>query len=48
MMGIEAEYNPDFALRAFGTSGRLPEECLPEKLEQFHGYHFLKKGQRNY
>ena len=47
-MGIIVEFNPDLALRAFGTSGRKKEECLPEKLEDFKTYDFLKIGQRNY
>jgi len=47
-MGIQVEFNPDLALRAFGTQGRLEEECLPEKLVVEEVYDFLKKGQRNY
>jgi len=47
-MGIQVEFNPDLALRAFGTPGREEEECLPEKLEVGRVYSFLKKGQRNY
>jgi len=47
-MGIEVEFNPDLALRAFGTRGRAAEECLPKKLEAGKRYCFLKKGQRNY
>lgn len=47
-MGIQIEFNPDLALRAFKTSGRLKEECLPKKLETGKTYSFLKKGQRNY
>ena len=47
-MGIQIEFNPDLALRAFGTPNRLKGECLPEKLEQGETYPFLKKGQRNY
>ncbi|MFH1607810.1 MAG: hypothetical protein ABIA78_01625 [archaeon] len=47
-MGIQVEFNPDLALREFGTKGRLEEECLPEKLKQDKIYPFLKKGQRNY
>lgn len=47
-MGIQVEFNPDLALRAFGTEGRSLEECLPEKLEKGKKYKFLKKGQRNF
>ncbi|HLC72703.1 MAG TPA: hypothetical protein VJH37_03915 [Candidatus Nanoarchaeia archaeon] len=47
-MGILVEFNPDLALREYGSSGRLPEECLPENIEVGSIYEFLKKGQRNY
>jgi hypothetical protein len=47
-MGIQVEFNPDLALRKFGTPNRLEEECLPEKLEDGTVHKFLKKGQRNY
>lgn len=47
-MGIQIEFNPDLALRKFGTEGREKEECLPEKLEEGEVYNFLKKGQRVY
>ncbi len=47
-MGIQVEFNPDLALRAHGTKGRLEEECIPNKLEVGKEYHFLKQGQRNY
>lgn len=47
-MGIQVEFNPDLALRRFGTKGRLKEECLPEILQIHCTYPFLKKGQRNY
>ena len=47
-MGIKVEFNPDLALRAFGTPGRLKEECLPEKLFTYNAFNFLKEGQRNY
>jgi hypothetical protein len=47
-MGIQVEFNPDLALRRFGTCGRQIRECLPEKLEQGKIYEFLKEGQRNY
>ena len=42
-MGIQVEFNPDLALRAFRTPERLKEECLPEKLESEKEYPFLKK-----
>jgi len=47
-MGIKVEFNPDLALRAFGTPGRLEEECLPKEFEENKIYSFLKEGQRNY
>lgn len=47
-MGIQIEFNPDLALRKFKTSGRLENECLPEKLAGGKKYNFLKEGQRNY
>ncbi len=47
-MGIKVEFNPDLALRRFGTLGRKDEECLPEKLITGQTYRFLKEGQRNY
>jgi hypothetical protein len=47
-MGIQVEFNPDLALRKFGTPNRLEEECLPAKLEAGKEYNFLKRGQRNY
>ncbi len=47
-MGIEIEFNPDLALRAYGTNDRAEQECLPEKLEVGMHYEFMKKGQRNY
>ena len=47
-MGIHVEFNPDLALRAFGTEDRDVKECLPEKIEEGRIYEFLKKGQRNY
>lgn len=47
-MGIQVGFNPDLALRKFGTKGRLEEECLPERIEAGRLYRFLKKGQRNY
>ena len=47
-MGIKVEFNPDLALRAFGTPGRLKEECLPEDLKRGNIYAFLKEGQGNY
>ena len=47
-MGIQVEFNPDLALRAFGTLNRLEAECLPENIKVGEVYQFLKKGQRNY
>ncbi|MDD5012323.1 MAG: hypothetical protein PHQ66_01600 [Candidatus Nanoarchaeia archaeon] len=47
-MGIQVEFNPDLALRKFGTLDRKLEECLPEELETGKEYNFLKKGQRIY
>jgi hypothetical protein len=47
-MGIQVEFNPDLALRAYGTRGRKEEECLPKKLESGKTHRFLKNGQRNY
>ncbi|MBT6689771.1 hypothetical protein HN903_00400 [archaeon] len=47
-MGIAVEFNPDLALRAFGTEGRDLEECFPEKLKEGEAYDFLKKEQRAY
>ena len=47
-MRIPTEFNPDLALRKFGTPGRHLDECLPEKLEAGKIHSFLKKGQRNY
>ena len=43
-MGIQIEFNPDLALRKFGTEGREINECLPEKLEIGKVYNFLKQG----
>lgn len=47
-MGIQIEFNPDLALRAYNTPNRSPEECLPSKLEIGGVYEFLKKGYRTY
>ena len=47
-MGIVVEFNPDLALREFGTEGRDSKECLPERLVAGEVYEFLKKGQRLY
>jgi len=47
-MGIQIEFNPDLALRKFGTDKRAPSECLPKILEEGRTYEFLKSGQRNY
>jgi len=37
-MGIQVEFNPDLALRAYRTENRIKDECLPEKLEAGHEY----------
>ncbi|MEK6933713.1 MAG: hypothetical protein AABW75_02435 [Nanoarchaeota archaeon] len=47
-MGIQIEFNPDLALRKYGTRSREEKECLPEKFEVGGVYSFLKEGQRNY
>ena len=47
-MGIQVEFNPDLCLRKFGTSDRLKEECLPEKLNSGEIFEFLKEGMRNF
>jgi len=47
-MGIKIEFNPDLALRKPGTTGRLEEECIPQKLEAGKWYNFIKSGQRIY
>ena len=50
-MWIQVEFNPDLALRNisyFKNSERKLEECIPEKLEIWNVYNFLKKWQRNY
>ncbi|NPE26419.1 hypothetical protein HNV12_00250 [Methanococcoides sp. SA1] len=47
-MGIVVEFNPDLALRKFGTDGRSSSECLPAVLIKGEVYSFLKKGQRMY
>lgn len=47
-MGIAVEFNPDLALREFGTEGRDVYECLPEELVVGEVHDFLKKGQRLY
>lgn len=47
-MGIQVEFNPDLALRAYGTLGRLEAECLPKNIEEGRTYEFLKQGQRAY
>ena len=47
-MGIKIEFNPDLALRVFGTPNREIGECLPEKLEAGQTYAFIKEGQRNF
>lgn len=45
-MGIQVEFNPDLALRAFGTSERSIEECLPNEIKPGRAYSFLKEGKR--
>ena len=48
-MGIQAEFNPDLALRdysEFENKNRKQEECIPKDLEANKVYTFLKKGQR--
>ena len=50
-MGIQVEFNPDLALRAFSefkAGRRKLEECIPETLEAGRVYEFLKQGQRLY
>lgn len=50
-MWILVEFNPDLALRDisyFKNWERKKEECIPEKLESWKIYDFLKKWQRNY
>lgn len=47
-MGIKVEFNPDLALRRFGTQNRKIEGCIPEKIEKGNIYNFLKEGLRNY
>ncbi len=47
-MGIQIEFNPSLALRAYGTRDRERDECLPEKIEIGREYNFLKEGQRNF
>jgi len=48
-MGIQAEFNPDLALRdykEFLKGARKQEECIPERLMTGQIYSFLKKGMR--
>ena len=50
-MGIQVEFNPDLALRAYGeykAGRRKREECVPARMVGGKKYPFLKKGQRNY
>lgn len=47
-MGIQIEFNPDLALRKFGTPNREKDECIPEQIKEGEIYNFLKKGQRLY
>ena len=45
-MGIQVEFNPDLALRVYGTPDREESECLPQNLIEGEIYNFLKKEQR--
>lgn len=50
-MGIRVEFNPDLALRnisEYKNWKRKIEECIPEFLEVWKTYSFLKHDQRNY
>jgi len=50
-MWILVEYNPDLALRDisfYKKWERKVEECVPENLEVWKIYNFLKSWQRNY
>ena len=50
-MGIQAEFNPDLALRdtsQYFSGSRREAECLPGKIEAGKVYPFLKIGQRLY
>ncbi len=50
-MGIAVKFSPELALRDFSKvqeEDRLPEECVPENLQEGETYEFLKKGQRIY
>lgn len=50
-MWILIEFAPDLALRNisfFNSWERKIEECVPEKLEVWKVYEFLKEGQKNY
>ena len=44
-MGIAVEFNPNLALRKFGSEGRNSKECLPVVLMTGECYDFLKKGE---
>lgn len=50
-MWIQVEFNPDLALRDISfyySWERKIEECIPENLEEWEIYDFLKSWQRNY
>jgi len=50
-MGINIEFNPDLALRnisEYKNGNRKIEECIPEILEVWKTYSFLKRDQRNF
>lgn len=50
-MWIQVEFNPDLALRDisfYNSWERKIQECIPEKLEIWGIYDFLKSWQRNY
>lgn len=50
-MWIQVEFNPDLALRNISfyySWERKLEECIPESLEEWKVYDFLKSWQRNY
>ena len=45
------QFAPDLVLRNMQAShedNRLPEECIPEQLQEGAQYEFLKEGQRAY
>jgi len=50
-MWIKVEFNPDLALRnisEYKKGNRKIDECIPENLEEWKVYSFLKTDQRNY